>query len=516
MQHSTPFGGSRSRGKRIKLENPIPSLLEAVKIATASHVRNYHLQTLLFFVDRHWKIVHDSQKQDILDTLLQYVAVEDNTVQTWVFLNFAAIANAEASRNPSKSTDDYYTLDTAMWDSIWAHAVRRANAPVICRAACHAGHALLKSFYSLGSKSSQVLLTSSRVLLDIETFTRDMDVQGPTYPFDAVCIFLSHCLTIASQDSRLHRLHLEDTVLSWFIDSWKLSRIRSKMAPYTTADILSLLQTICGLSKRVDIQYRPMLPKSKIVDSIVQENKTKIIRDFILYAEVPTFHRSSHSPHARLASAQGAVHKHAAANESEKILVMARGKERRISAFFLKALESLIIEWEGPKDPINHNTAEMTRQSLDFAISAVVYESMLALNGIISNRMVLQNASRAIQLITQSLNNPNWTATETLLVAQCLELLTQEEEAFQDDSYRQALSPPGADSGIKEQTLQRVLSELNSAQIQDDNNFHLLRLVWQNSEVCTISPLFMFNRLLTQKSDTGRTCCDRENSANGS
>lgn len=500
MQHSAPtVGTSRAQSKRIKLENPITSLLHSIQTGTGAHVRNYHLQTLLFFIDRHWALVHDSQKQEIVDVLLQYVAVEDNLVQSWVFLNFSAIAVSEALRKSRKTTDDRYSLDTSMWDSIWAHAIRRANAPIICRAACHTGQALLKSFYYLAPRPSQVHLTSSRVLLDIETFMKDMDVQGPSYPFDSVCTFLSHCLTIASQDARLYRLHLEDAVLSWFIDSWKMSHIRSRMAPTTTTDILSLLETICGLSKRVDLKCRPLLPKSEIVESVVQENRTMIIRDLLLYAKVPVFSQQPYLTRLPLASSQS--NSLTATSGSDKILVMARGRERRISAFFLKTLESLSAEWEASRDA-NYTTAEITRQSLDIAISAVVFESLLVLNGIIPNRQVLQNASKVIKLLAHSLNNPNWTTVERLLVAQGLEVIIQEGETFQDDTFCQVLSQPGPDSGIKEQTLRRLLSSYHiNQQNLDKDRLHLLRLVWQNTEVSQTTFLYTY-RLTNSRSKT--------------
>ena len=490
MQHSMPIAGtSRTQSKRIKLENPITSLLHSIQVGINTHVRNYHLQTLLFFIDRHWSLVHDSQKQEIVDVLLQYVAIEDNLVQSWVFLNFSAIAVSEASRKPRKTTGDAHNLGTSLWDSIWAHAIRRANAPIICRTACHTGQALLKSFYSLAPKPSQVLLTSSRVLLDIETFMKDMDVQGPSYPFDSVCAFLSYCLTIASQDARLYRLHLEDTVLSWFIDSWKMPHIRSRMAPSTTTDILLLLETICGLPKRVDINYRPLLPHSEIVEMIIQENKTMVIRDLLLYAKVPVFSQQPSLSRLPLASSQS---NNCTTPSPEKILVMARGKERRISAFFLKTLESLRAELEASRD-LNNTTAEIIRQSLDIAINAVTFESLLILNGVIPNRQVLQNASKVIALLSHSFNNPNWTAVERLLVVQGLEAIIEEGEMSQDDAFCQVMSQPGPDSGIKEQTLRRLLSSHHvSQQNLDNDRLHFLQLIWQNTEVSQIMFLYTY------------------------
>ncbi|KAF9482560.1 hypothetical protein BDN70DRAFT_853086 [Pholiota conissans] len=483
MQHSTPIAGSsRNYSKRVKLENPVASLLHSIQ--TAIRVRNYHLQTLLFFIDRHWSLVHDSQKQEIIDTLLQFVAIEETTVQSWVFLNFAAIAHAESSRIVRKATDVPYALDSTMWDSIWTHAIRRANAPVICRAACHAGQAILTSFYSHVPQPSQVFLTSSRVLSDIETFAKDMDVQGPSYPFDAVCIFLSHCLIVASQDARLYRMHLEDTVLNWFIGSWKLTRNRTKMALYAIIDILRLLETICGLAKHIDLNFRPLLPKSEIVESMVRDNKTQIIRNFLLYATIPTFAPASDIPRATEHSIPGAnINK---MDEYEKILVPPRGKERRISSFFFNMLEPLCTEWESYADGKNnaHPTAELARQSLDITIGAITFESLLFLNGVSPNRQVLQISSKVMTIVVSLLEDPSWSTSEKLLVLQGLEILIPVEATSNGDAFRDALSLPCQDSGIKERTLKRLLA-VNREKVKDSRSDHVkfLRLLWQNVEL---------------------------------
>ncbi|KAF8966296.1 hypothetical protein BDZ97DRAFT_2057533 [Flammula alnicola] len=486
--HSTQAAGSmQGDTKRIKLENPITSLLHSIQTGNGSRVRNYHLQALLFFVDRYWSLVHDSLKQDIIDVLLQYVTCDDGTVQSWVFLNFAAIAYAEGSKAIRRTKDTGNALESSVWDSIWTHAIRRANVPAICRAACHAGQTLLTSLYPQSSKSSRVFLTTPRVLLEIETFAKDMDVQGPSYPFDSVCTFLSQCLTIASQDARLYRMHLEDKVLSWFVDSWKITGGgRMKMVPHTTVDILLLLETICSLSKRVALIAHPLLPENEIVDSVVEENKIKVIRDFMLYAKLPPFIQQPDTPGTSPVKTVGATTTNSSKNDAaERIqLVAPRGKERKISSFFLKTLESLIVEWEGSRENHNHPTAEMTRRSLDIAVAAIAFESLLTLNGIASNRQVLQSSAKILTMLTRLLTDPFWSVTEKLLVAHALEILILEEENSQDGAFHETLSRPGPGSGIKEQTLQRLLlQEVVGKEDSGNDRLNFLRLIWQNADV---------------------------------
>ena len=91
--HGTPR--SQAKGKRVKLQNPITALVNSIHTHPTSHIRGYHLQVLLFFIDRHWGLLHEALKHDIVNTLVQFVTSEDVDIQPWIFLNLAAVAYAE-------------------------------------------------------------------------------------------------------------------------------------------------------------------------------------------------------------------------------------------------------------------------------------------------------------------------------------------------------------------------------------------------------------------------------------
>jgi ataxia telangiectasia mutated family protein len=152
MHSSTP-SNIRADGKRIKLENPVASLIASISGQSTIAVRVYHLQILLFFIDRHWLILHDTLQKDVIHMLLQSVSYDEGVIQSWVFLCFAAIAhvhNSKASHSTETTrsfppTSNRLASDPATWDSIWTNAIRRVNVPIVCRAACHAACALLHS-----------------------------------------------------------------------------------------------------------------------------------------------------------------------------------------------------------------------------------------------------------------------------------------------------------------------------------------------------------------------------------
>ena len=452
-------------------------MLHSIHTQPSSNARCYHLQTLLFFIEQYWSLIHYSFKEEVINALLQHVTSDDGVVQSWIFLNFAAIAYAEGfsiARKPLPNKIVSPMITSTIWDPIWTHAIRRANVPTVCRSACHAGHTFLVSLYNQ-TDLSRILLTSHHVLLEIETLAKDMDVQGPAYPYDSVCMFLSQCLSIASQDVRLYRMQLEDKVLSWLIDSWKMSGTeRTKVSLHGVRDIFILLETVCGLSKRVNLPVHLSLPTCQIVDSVIEEHEGKVIRDFLLYAKLPSFQQN---PNA----GQSATTNNQAVSVTDLQLLAPRGRERRISAFFLKSLESLISEWEVLQDNV---TAEMSRRTLDLAVTAITFETLLMFNGTTSNRQVLHKAAKVISMVTPLLNENRWTVAEKSLVLSALESIVHYTGYSHSKRIWETLSWPGTKSGIKEKILSSLTPDGIPCQgAYSTQRISFLRLIWQNAEV---------------------------------
>jgi len=489
---TTAAGLPRTESKRIRLSDPISSLIQSIQSIQADSspaVRIFHLQTMLFFIDRHWEIVHDSLKTRVVNVFLQYLGFDDPAVQSWVFLNLAAVVYGEGIRTDALPAEEG-CINPYLWDAIWTHAMRRANVPLVCRAACHTAQMILSSNRPQSSIPSHVRLDSQRILQEIETLTKDIDVQGPAYPYDSVCDFLSQCLLIASQDVRLYRMRFEDKVLSWFIDAWRAKSGQGEMAAYTVQDILYLLETICGLSTQVDLVIKPILPQSDIVDVIEEENKFRVIQDFVLYAKLPPFGVKNDVRHENKNTENPRTLPKDKIERSQ--LVAPSGRERKVSSFLLKAIELLIHDWETSQSINNGPSAEIARKSLDFAIVSVTFESMLALNGTTSNRSLLQSSGKLLSMIIPFLLKFRWTTSEKLMVLHSLEVLVSDEYVEDPDVFKDILVKPEAGSGIKDQVLQDLLSShFQSRKAIKTNRLNLLRAVWQNPEVSVSIVLFL-------------------------
>lgn len=445
-------------------------------------MRLYHLQILLFFIDRHWHRLHSSLQNDVIATVLQFVSVDEVPIQSWAFLCLAAIAHYNGIQPPSISPSDDTSVGNsrlrgpATWDSIWTHAMRRANVPVVCRAACHAAHTLVGY--------SRHLLTPQRVLVEIESLAKDLDLQGPSFPYDAVCMFLAQCLRVASQDVRLYRMQLEEKVLSWLLDNWRVGTSakdvsgRFRMPPHTISDFLDLLESVCGCSRRSNPICRMVLPDCDIVRVMEEHHKTRIIRDYVLHARLPILGRHG-NPLADTGVAQEVP---SPTTKVDQELVPPRGRERRVSAFLIKAMESLISEWEMVRDGKMHPTAEKVRQSFDAAIIALMFESLLSLNGTHNNRRVIQSAGKVVVLLAPFVTDAKWTPEERLLILKALEPLVVDTDQDDIDDGWAALIEPGLESGIKSHVLRSSQIHISS-HVRSHSRRRYLQLLWENADV---------------------------------
>ncbi|KAG6332983.1 hypothetical protein ID866_6106 [Astraeus odoratus] len=473
----TPEAASAA-GKRVRREDPITALLHSIRSMSSINVRVYNLQILLFVIDRHWPRLHNTLQNDVINMLLQFVSIDEVSIQSWVFLCLAAVAHWDGRASPP-----IMDLATSLhsnrrgpttWDSIWTHAVRRANVPVVCRAACYSAYLLIDAKH---------LLTSHRILAEIETFAKDLDLQGPNFPYDSVCMFLAQCLRVASQDVRLYRMQLEEKVLSWLLDNWKVGVAtrdisgKSRLPPHTISDFLNLLGSICGYVWYTDLICRPLLPDCGIVEVMQDQRKTGIVRDYLLFARVPEL------PNSKIGTVDLVSLAEAPSTRSGQELILPRGRERRVSAFLQKAMESLALEWEAAKSSSTHPTAEKVRESLDVAVTALIFESLQTSNGTRSNRRVIQSAGKVVALLAPLLTDNRWTPEERLLILKAFEPLILEEDVGNDDEDWEVLVPPGVDSGIRSPVLHDMKMRLSSDMRSHARRRNLQRIIWENADV---------------------------------
>lgn len=460
-------------------------MLQSIKSQAPQQVRAHHLQVLLFFVDRHWSALHAELRQDIIATLGSLVSFEDVTIQSWTFVVLAAIAHSDPTTLQTSTVDrDSGQPLPVTWDSVWTHAMRRANVPAVSRAACHAAHALLTHSVSL--------LSSQRVLVEVESFAKDLDVQGPPFPYDSVCDFMVLCLRMANQDVRLYRMQMEEKVLSWLMESWRIGAERRRAMPlHTAAHIHALLESITGSSRRARLQCGIMLPHGAIVNVLVEETHTKIIRDFQLHAHLPPYRLTIPASPAVSSSPSPSIStstKPSRPYGDSADLSPPRGRERRLSAFLLKSLEETSALLENSEVGSFFNTAERIRSAIDLAVISLCYEGSLLMNGTQTNRRVLQAACKLLGTVTPCLLDHRWKAEERRLILGGFDPLIRSGDDNPDVGW-EALVPPGKRTGIRMQVLTRLLADAALCDTSTSMLRELQRFVFRSADVCNTFPL---------------------------
>jgi ataxia telangiectasia mutated family protein len=298
-------------------------------------------------------------------------------------------------------------------------------------------------------------------------------------------------------------MQLEEKVLSWIMDSWGVgdgqtirgngggNGGRSRMLLYTIDDILVLLESVCGLSKRSNLISRVLLPDCLTMETMVDHRKTKIIRDFQLDGCLPPFRKVLEKSKAATTGATASVPPPSSIVSGD--LSQPRGRERRISTYLLRSLEALASDFDSTKDRSGHPTAEKARRALDLAVISLSFESLLILNGTRSTRRVIQAACKLTGLVTALLPDPRWTLEEKALILLALEPLIAQGNEGPDEIGWEAILPPDTGAGIKTQTLRHLLSHGQNQRVQLQalrRNFQ--RTVFQSADVSNISPYDVF------------------------
>lgn len=433
--------------------------------------------------------MHDKPQKEILSALLQLLTNDDVVIQSWTFLCLGAIADQVVSRPSHSSAADGGLSD--FWDPVWTHAMRRASVPIVCRSACHIAHIFLLH--------SKPLLSTQRALIEVESFAKDLDVQGPPFPYDSVCSFLALCLQVASQDMRLYRMQIEDKALAWLTDSWRLAVTRTtgghsldgsrvKVPHPVVADLMLLLENICGLSRRSSLVCRTILPDCAIVEQMVEERRTTVIREFLLDARLPPFQKSTEAATVSSSSQTSSTTATAPGSQFESIeaqeLANPGQRERKVSSMMHKFLSSLLPDWERNDSTTAHMSAERARQLLDVAITCLTFQSLLIYNGTRSDRKVLQDACKLITHVTPLLMTRKWSAEEQAVVLLGFEPLVSAGEQEEEEPAWEGMLSPNEGTGIRREVLRGMTSSMGRDRTQMvAARRELQRIIWQTAEV---------------------------------
>ncbi|KZP01857.1 hypothetical protein CALVIDRAFT_508488 [Calocera viscosa TUFC12733] len=439
--------------KRLRRENPVKLFISAFESPQEpEHTRVFRLQFLLFFIDRSWSTLHEELQNLIHNQLTALVSDTHSSVQSWGLLCLAAIA---ACSQPKELRMD--------WPAVWSLALRRLSTTSTCRSACHCLHVMLKV----------PLLEWQRILSEIADLSRELAVQGPTFPYDSVCSFLSECLRVASRDSTLYRMQIEDKILAWLEKTWRMVEgttsgftTQIRLEPHTVSDTISLFSAICQLKTRVSLDTRILPPDCCMTDRLLGERSSALERDFLLSARLPfpdlvkPNDIASEPQIDKQAEPTDSVDMGSTAGgQSIDELIFPDLRQRSCSTFLQSTLDHLIQEWSSIKEPQSTTTMEQLRRMADIVTHCLAWEALLTLNGVRFTRKVIQLAACVLDFLSSVLAARSKTHVgrpeSPALVLSALDPLVNA-RSYEGDTSKEIFLRPGAESGIRRAVLMRV------------------------------------------------------------
>ena len=416
--------------KRRRIEDPIQRLVAATSDPGSCLIA---LQTLTFFISRHWNQVIGYIRADTREHLLQLLGDSNPEVDSWVMIALSALMAAEE--------DDETPSDRLGWTRLWQHAVRRFSLPGTCRCAA------LALQVSLSSST----LSKSHHRSDIEGVLSDIDLQGPSFPYDSVCAFLSTALEYASSDVRLYRKQLESKVLRWLVGNWSVAHgttvgfnVRARIEPHLPADLLGLLSRICRFEVAWQLctpSWDDGLPDCQLATWLHEEYRTRPIRQFYLFAKLPTAPVPAPDPASTTAGGP----------KTQSELDLPRGTTNQTILFLEKCCGILLTEWAS-SPVLQTATPEKVRRTVDLAIVVAAFQALLIANGLNAATQTTRLASELLSVITPCLNITSFGSSGRALMWKGFVPLLQSAGADYLEAWPALVSPTRA-SGIRQDIL---------------------------------------------------------------
>lgn len=425
--------------KRQRIEEPVAEMLSAITTARQIETRLFYMQTMYFFITRHWQELHVRLQESIMK-LLHHLVVDPNPeVQQWADINLAAIclvtkpdhsamSNAPTkgevvARAPSQSQDQ--------WLEIWQLGLRKLT--VIAGASSRSAALLLQVILKNQIVDSVLLLTS------VEKFLEGVSEQGPGAPYDSVCDFMVASLDLADEDARLHRLGFGAKVSAWFRTAWMAQeQVPLDATGRNTFEIPSAYNLICRLagipaSSRMPTSHQP-LTSSPLYTRMENERQILDIRNFILHAIVPSRNTSPglHFRDTSLETATELKPRHYVATEA-----------RALSRLFTLKLQYLDVG-----DGEATNVARLRGKMHACVLIVLAESSFIDCDPEHSQANFDVTCQCLEKMLSLSLQN-DWTLQERANLFTTIDALFPHEEAeAKHEQTESLLCSPGIDSGI--------------------------------------------------------------------
>lgn len=351
------------------------------------------------------------------------------------------------------------SLVASGWGPIWAVALRRISNAFASRASSHAALQMLISG----------CVDPVQVSGDIEALLRDLAMQSPPSPSEAVCQFLSKTLELARGDIRLSRLGLQDSVLNWLVAAWaEVDRALKhptgdlRVVGFDSKSVLLLLLLVCGLPSSSSCDTTPPLPDCPISHSLLYRKSTEGLRGYLLFDRLADAPTAKHDPPRRHGSGAASV-------QAPTPL------QRRVSLTLRRSLEGLLadVDDRGGKYSM---TPVKSRLVFEVVGLALLLEASLGVTGTRFQQESIRAVSEVVAIVVPTLRSQAWGPDDLACVLSALNpLLISVPEPRPDEAT--GLVSPGPASGLPK------AQQRQTAPDPSDVMSETLRAVWRHPDL---------------------------------
>lgn len=310
------------------------------------------------------------------------------------------------------------------------------------------------------------------ITTSIENLSRDIEIQGPHFPSDAVCTFFTKCLIIAANDIRLFRLRLPEKIFLWLSTNWKpmdgiyrshnIGQTRPRADPLSPLHLVTLISRICAIEKTLDISPTRFIPDCAIANMTVDICETSVIRSYI-EAQVPSYSREDPpEPRTSPSTTSNAI----------------EGIERRVSAWLERTLNTLILDGADMGEAYwTTMNSDSIRRHLDLASVVLIVQGLFDFERTHTSGPAIKSACSLLVSLAPTLAFKKWRSDERAFILAGLDLLFVPFYEYPSVSFP-ALLDPGVASGIPKHLLPIRSNQSKSFDLLSFP-FTLLRNIWK-------------------------------------
>lgn len=466
-----PARGLDNPSKRRKVESELESFLLAMQPGSPSASILHRIQFLILTVDVYWSNLDFESRCKINQSMLSLLLSDDPAVLNWAFIFFGVLAycivppsnplSCQQGNNPTTSA----VPSLKDWEQIWSCAIHRTANPACTRSASYAAYCILKTCHIPPDVTCEA----------IHSFLRNLHVQGPPFPYDSVCVLISECLALTSQNLQLSAYVLEENVLRWLAKTWlevdrsaatsnllggPLQRNR-RLSPggFDTAAVYQLLTSITKLPESVLPTPTAVPPDCATTDTFVYLKATQTTRSSI-------FPRPPH--HVPQRSAKQSFHSHNTGNVSRGTSSRSVS-QREISTILRQSIEKIYQEFEFRQKQVEQMLSAVScahlQMFIKMTIVALLFQASCQASDDSFDQESVTILASVLDVIIQLIGSSRWSPAERAQLLACFEPIILPSVDRSTTIPPGGLAQPGAASGIP--LKQRAKLELETPDLND-------------------------------------------------